>query len=118
MPLLPEMCACRSAEAGTQGRELGQRTGSPLPRGRTEFNRRIQAQSMSLLVLKRGATRFDRACIFLDLARHEPREIVRAASCMHRDAKPVGLEPLTYVLRVQRAGKRDIESANEARRRV
>src|SRR5262245_44475453 len=24
------------AEAGTQGRELGQRTGSPLPRGRTE----------------------------------------------------------------------------------
>src|SRR6476660_8414345 len=71
-----------------------------------------------VLVLKRGAACLDRPGIFLDLARHEAREIVRAASCRHRDAKPVGLEPLTHVLRVQRVGKRTIESANEGGGRV
>src|SRR5262249_11439479 len=32
---------------GPRDRELGQRTGSPLPRGRTEFNKAIQVQLIS-----------------------------------------------------------------------
>src|SRR5262249_34907406 len=42
-----------TAKAGTQGREFGQRTGSPLPRGRTEVRGDSNASHFALIALAR-----------------------------------------------------------------